>query len=299
VARFDSLKDVGKRDDRANTSGTGLLYSKATLGNSLAFETYASSGIVEVPEMDVPAHVLIQRCGSPSEIEWRSDGRDRRVELPAGTVSLLPAGYRRAARVSRPFPGVASILQISPEFLDRGVAQIAKGGQIELVQRIDLRDSQIQRLMESLRTDIEGGAPTGVLFGQSIATALSVHIAQQYSSRTLTLEPYRGGLSRSTLNRVREYIHAHVDDKLELETLAKVAGVNLYHFAKAFKQSTGETPHQYVLRQRIEQAKQLLRRPKSSVLEASARAGFVDQSHFSKVFRRMVGVAPSAYRSLA
>jgi AraC family transcriptional regulator len=73
--------------------------------------------------------------------------------------------------------------------------------------------------------------------------------------------------------------------------------VNLYHFARAFKQSTGETPHQYVLRTRIEQAKEFLRNPQTSVVEASARTGFVDQSHFSKVFRRIVGIAPSEYRA--
>jgi len=94
-----------------------------------------------------------------------------------------------------------------------------------------------------------------------------------------------------------EYIHAHLDTKVELSRLADVAGVNLYHFARAFKQSTGESPHQYVLRRRIEHAKELLRRPHLSVIEASARTGFVDQSHFSKVFRRMVGMAPSEYRN--
>jgi AraC family transcriptional regulator len=98
---------------------------------------------------------------------------------------------------------------------------------------------------------------------------------------------------------VLEYINANLSDNLELSVLAKVAGVNLYHFAKAFKQSIGESPHQYVLRMRIERAKTFLREARLPVIEASARTGFVDQSHFSKVFRRMVGVAPSAYRNSA
>jgi AraC family transcriptional regulator len=96
---------------------------------------------------------------------------------------------------------------------------------------------------------------------------------------------------------VFEYIDAHLGDNLELETLANVVGLNLFHFAKAFKQSTGETPHQCVLHKRIERAREFLRDRGLSVLEASARTGFVDQSHFSKVFRRIVGVAPSDYRS--
>jgi transcriptional regulator GlxA family with amidase domain len=71
----------------------------------------------------------------------------------------------------------------------------------------------------------------------------------------------------------------------------------MYHFARGFKQSTGETPHQHVLRRRIERAKEFLRDSRFSVIEASARTGFVDQSHFSKVFRRIVGIAPSEFRN--
>jgi AraC family transcriptional regulator len=279
------------------TLGGSPLYSKTTLGSHLVFENYVSSGVVEVPEMELPAHVLILRSGSPSVIEWRSQGRDHRVELPPGSVSLLPAGLRDAARVIRPLPGKASILQMQPEFLERGIGAIAAGRRVELVPGKNLDDAQIVRLMESLRADIEAGSPSRTLFGESIVLALSAHIFQRYSAFAPRPEIYRGGLSRSRLNRVVEYIHAHLDDNLELSKLSEVAGLNVYHFARAFKQSTRESPHQYVLRRRIEHAKELLCQPQLSVIEASARTGFVDQSHFSKVFRRMVGVAPSEYRS--
>jgi AraC family transcriptional regulator len=274
-------------------------YSKIAIGNSLTFESYVSSGVVEVPEMANRAHVLILRTGSPSVIEWRSNGRDRRVELAPGSVSLLPAGLRQAATVFRPLPGVGSILQIQPAFFNRGIGEIARSGKVELIRSMDLNDGQISRLMESLREDTAAGSPSGSLFAESVAMALSAHIAQRYSTLTTKLEPYRGGLSRSRLNRVLEYINANLNDKLELGVLAEVVGLNLYHFARAFKQSTGETPHQYVLRRRIERAKEFLRYSQLPVIEASARTGFVDQSHFSKVFRRIVGVAPSEYRNSA
>jgi AraC family transcriptional regulator len=274
-------------------------YSKTALGKCLAFESYLSSGFVEVPEMEFPAHVVILRTGSPSIIEWRSDGRDHHVELAPGSTSLLPAGFRRAAKVLRPLPGAGLILQINPSFFDRTIGRITKGGKVELIQRVDLNDGQISRLMESLRADIEAGSPAGPLFGESVAMALSAHIAQQCSAQKARPETYRGGLSRSKLSSVREYVDTHLSDKLELEVLAGVAGVNMFHFARAFKQSTGETPHQFVLRRRIERAKEFLTNPQATVLEASVRTGFVDQSHFSKVFRRVVGIAPSDYRRSA
>lgn len=299
MADSGSTTERGKGADLGTPLRASPDYSKIAIGNSLTFESYVSSGVVEVPEMANRAHVLILRTGSPSVIEWRSNGRDRRVELAPGSVSLLPAGLRQAATVFRPLPGVGSILQIQPAFFNRGIGEIARSGKVELIRSMDLNDGQISRLMESLREDTAAGSPSGSLFAESVAMALSAHIAQRYSTLTTKLEPYRGGLSRSRLNRVLEYINANLNDKLELGVLAEVVGLNLYHFARAFKQSTGETPHQYVLRRRIERAKEFLRYSQLPVIEASARTGFVDQSHFSKVFRRIVGVAPSEYRNSA
>ena len=118
-----------------------------------------------------------------------------------------------------------------------------------------------------LRRDLQVGSSS-----PSPLRWLSAHIAQQYSTMTTKIEAHRGGLSQSRLNRVVEFINANLGDNLELSVLAEVAGVNLYHFARAFRQSTGETPHQYVLRRRIERAKEFLRHSQSSVIEAGARA---------------------------
>jgi AraC family transcriptional regulator len=161
---------------------------------------------------------------------------------------------------------------------------------------MDLEDPQIRRLMETLRAEVASGSPAGALFGESIGMALSAHIAERYSAMKTKVEACRGGLGRPQLGRVLEFIEAHLADDLQLAGLAEIAGVNMFHFAKAFKQSVGASPHQYVLRRRIERAKEFLSGSEVSVIEASARTGFVDQSHFSKVFRRLVGVAPSEYR---
>ena len=170
---------------------------------------------------------------------------------------------------------------------------------IELREHWDLIDRHISTLLMEMMADLEDGSPAGPLYGDSLANSLALYLLKRYSNVTMRLEPYRGGLSRSNLNRVVEYINANLSDKLELGVLAKVAGVNLYHFARAFKQSTGETPYKYVLRRRIEKAKEFLVHSQLSVIEASALTGFVDQSHFSKVFRRIVGVSPSEYRNSA
>jgi len=73
--------------------------------------------------------------------------------------------------------------------------------------------------------------------------------------------------------------------------------MSVFHFAKMFKKSTGQSPYQYVMARRIDTAKQLLRNQAMSVLEVSVRTGFVDQRHFTRVFRRKIGASPTAFRA--
>jgi AraC-like DNA-binding protein len=157
--------------------------------------------------------------------------------------------------------------------------------------------TQIERLVTALHAEAKAGAPAGTLFGQSIATALAVYLAQRYSSSLPVLRNYRGGISKVRLNRVLEYIAAKLQDDMSLSALADIAGMNLYHFSRLFKQSTGFSPHRYVLEQRIRRGQQLLRTSDMTVLEASVRSGFADQGHFTKVFRRFAGVTPTEYRA--
>ena len=104
-------------------------------------------------------------------------------------------------------------------------------------------------------------------------------------------------MPRARLNRVLAVIEEKLADNIRLSELAQAAGMSVFHFAKLFKKSTGQSPYQYVLRRRIEIAKELLRNQAMSVLEVSARTGFVDQRHFTKVFRQKIGATPTAYRA--
>jgi AraC family transcriptional regulator len=94
-----------------------------------------------------------------------------------------------------------------------------------------------------------------------------------------------------------EYIAAKLQEDLSLAALADVAGMNYYYFSRLFKQSTGLSPHRYVLEQRIRRAQQFLSTSDMTILEASVRSGFADQGHFTKAFRRFVGVTPTEYRA--
>jgi AraC-like DNA-binding protein len=108
--------------------------------------------------------------------------------------------------------------------------------------------------------------------------------------------PARGGLSPGASRRVQEYIEANLQDGIDLVTLADTAGLSLFHFARAFKQSEGMTPHAYVLERRLERAQQLLTGTNLSLSEVASATGFSDQGHLARHFRRRHGMSPRAVR---
>jgi AraC family transcriptional regulator len=100
------------------------------------------------------------------------------------------------------------------------------------------------------------------------------------------------------LRRIRDFVHAKMEDELGLDEMAQSVGLSTAHFARMFRKSTGETPHQFVLRQRLERAKAMLRVPDARVLDVAVACGFKTQQHFAQVFRDVCGINPTGYRRI-
>ena len=98
------------------------------------------------------------------------------------------------------------------------------------------------------------------------------------------------------VHRAVQHIHQNIGAPLGVAGIAATTGVGVTHFSNTFRQVTGVTPHRYVLRSRIERARELLRMTSLSVGEIAAAVGFAGQSHFCTAFRRETGVTPSRYR---
>jgi AraC-like DNA-binding protein len=108
--------------------------------------------------------------------------------------------------------------------------------------------------------------------------------------------PARGGLPPGAMRRVREYVETHLSESMDLAELAAIAGLSVYHFARAFKQSAGITPHHYLVRRRIERAQEMLARSDLPLSEVALATGFSDQSHLARLFRQLVGMTPGQFR---
>ena len=230
--------------------------------------------------------------------EWRVGGQTHRFHSPPGSMLIVPEGFEGSVRAWRSRPGIQWILEFEPRLLQRRLEECGNDAPVELAPHFDLTDPQMLRLIQTLHADVVGGSPVGSLFGETIGAALALHLVQNYAVSSARPAP-AGGLGERSLNRVLEYIHANLGSDLHLKELADIADLSAFHFAKLFKRSTGRSPHQYVLQQRLECAKALLRNRHIGLSEVSLRAGFSDQSHLSNVFRRFVGLTPSRFRALS
>jgi len=106
----------------------------------------------------------------------------------------------------------------------------------------------------------------------------------------------RGGLAPGALRRVREHIEKNLTASLRTEVLATIAGLSPGHFNRAFRKSTGQSPHQYVLRRRVAVAARLLRETGRALADIALEVGFADQSHFTRTYALVTGETPSACR---
>ena len=106
----------------------------------------------------------------------------------------------------------------------------------------------------------------------------------------------RGGLPPRVVRRLREHIDANIEQRISVEALARLANLSVCYFVRAFKQSVGVTPHDYLIRRRVERTMELLSGTDLPLSEIALAAGFADQSHCARRFRQHVGMSPRDYR---
>jgi AraC family transcriptional regulator len=206
--------------------------------------------------------------------------------------------YRPPDTTLRSHLTVGRYIQIlqSRETYDNLALQMIRGGVLRLEPRYTLKHPLVSQLVSTIAEEIAGGVFDQVL-ADSLNTALAVRISRCFvDGSAIALAP-ANGLSCTRLQRVRDYIEAHLAERLGLHEIADVACLSPYHFSRSFKQAMGVGPHHYIVQRRIERAKILMRRTDHSLGLIAQEAGFTDQSHLTTVFRREIGVTPGIFRA--
>jgi AraC family transcriptional regulator len=168
--------------------------------------------------------------------------------------------------------------------------------EVELRSAPKLEDARVGALITAVNAERIAGFPNGRLFLDSVEQALAVALVNGHAVRHYTARAYRGGLTPARLRRVTELVHAKIEEELTLHEMADCVELSPAHFSEMFRKSTGESPHQFILRQRVERAKEMLREVDMRVLDVAVACGFKTQQHFARVFRRMCGGSPTEYR---
>jgi AraC family transcriptional regulator len=215
-----------------------------------------------------------------------------------GDISITPAEMSFFAR----WDGEDNYLQIriASSFI-QSVAREAlemNPDHLELLPEFRTRDPQIEAIGMLLLAELHQKNSGSRLYVESLANVLAVHLLRQYvATNPRRFSIYEGGLAERQLLQVLEYIHEHLNQDIKLADLAALLEMSQFHFSHQFKQAIGTTPYQYLLQQRIEQAKQLLKQTDQSIVDIAFLCGFNSHSHLSKQFRQLTGMTPKAYRA--
>ena len=213
-----------------------------------------------------------------------------------GDLSITPAQMPFFAR----WDGEDHYLKIrlTSGFIQRIASEVLEmdSDRLELQPQARIRDPQIEAIGLMLLSELQQGKTASKLYVESLANVLAVHLIRQYMTVCPQPVMYEGGLPQRQLLQVLDYIDAHLHQELKLADLASLLGISEFHFSRRFKQVLGTTPHQYLLQQRIERAKQLLKQSDRSISDIALTCGFNSHSHLSKQFRKLTGITPKAYR---
>jgi AraC family transcriptional regulator len=213
-----------------------------------------------------------------------------------GDISITPAQMPFFAR----WDSDDRYLQI--RIASRFIQQVAREAleidpqRLELLSEFRTRDPQIESLGMLLLAELKQENLGGKLYIESLANVLAVHLLRQYSATEPRIFVHKGGLPEYQVRQVLDYIDAHLHQDIKLADLALLLNMSQFHFIYLFKQAIGTSPYQYLLQQRVERAKLLLKQSDQTILDIALECGFSSHSHLSKRFRQLTGITPKAYR---
>jgi AraC family transcriptional regulator len=270
------------------------LYTSAPIAwNGVIVEHYLLAPF-DFPERFSDAHHVSLHLSQPTTLEWFVGGRVHSQRMTRGCVNIMPQGI--CPRVRCQDETEFLLLALDPLLIERVAKVLGAAIPVALIRHLGIRDAQVEHISLALRAALGTRCAAGRLYGDALAVALVAHLLGHYAAHAPGTRSPRVGLPAYKLRRVIEYINDHLTSDLTLAETASVAEMNAYSFSRAFRQSTGISPHRYVMHSRIEKAKRLLMDERLPLVEVGMEVGFRNQSHFTTLFRKLTGVTPKVYR---
>lgn len=280
--------------DRLMPQHTCLWSSRDTPWKGLAADYMRNEQSMDVDQVFYATHPMVALfMQGESIVNWRARGRAFAEKIEPGMMILLDKGYE-LSQLSIAGGSEVIFVELDSKILERWNEGDATRFPNIHPHIID-RDVTVQFLMRSIYEELNNGCHSGGLYAESISVALISYLRSHYAVVQPPIKTSDHGLSLGKLNKVHEFIQDNIASDHSVEDLASTVGLSPSHFCRSFKQATGISPYQYVLRARIERAKAMLEFGKSSAAEIASFLGFSSHSHFSDVFRKQTGMSPTAY----
>lgn len=188
------------------------------------------------------------------------------------------------------------VLEIAPMYLAWAGEGLAAGDHFDSSAYWRFRDEELRHIVLAMHHELLAGFPSGRSFGEHMGLSFATTLLSKYFATGPRTNGYRGGLSPPKLRLVKTFVNDNLTSALSLADIAGLAQMGPSHFARAFKESTGLSPHQYILRRRIDRAIEMLKDERSTLAGIAYDLGFSSQGHFTTVFRKFTGTQPSNYR---
>ena len=283
-------------------AGQKLVSSVDRAWRHLVLRAYLEPAEQELLEAPGLQDLTLMTLASGAEhLERNLNGRWESADLRVGDVWFVPPApisWRWHSISNEPLSTVH--LHLERSLIDSVAEQMELGAsrELSLGDAMRFHDPLIAAMLSALHR-AAGDPADSRLYVDALTHALAAHLLQHYSrghgtSGRLLAPPQR--LVPRRLRRVTDYIRANLAADLAIGELARHAGLSSFHFARVFRRETGETPHQFVTRLRLEEAARLLHATDQTVLQIAIAVGFEGASHFSVQFKRGYGVTPHAYR---
>jgi AraC-like DNA-binding protein len=249
---------------------------------------------VSLPALGVPAYGV--NYGEHMQLQRTLYGRTVGASAGAGQLSLLTPDAQSRWTFDR--PGDVALVFLSGEVFDRAVAESVGRGRdgVEIAPKFAIRDLVLERIAHQLLKEIAEPGPASALRTEELAQELAAHLLCAHSNvperqgRTLAIAP-------SKLKRAEEFMLSRLDGEPSLVDIADAAGMSLSHFAKAFKQATGQAPHRYLTAQRLLRARTLLHDRRVPIGQIARSVG-LSHAHFTVVFNQHLGMTPTKFRDV-
>jgi AraC family transcriptional regulator len=168
--------------------------------------------------------------------------------------------------------------------------------EVELRSTGHLEDARVGVLVAAVNAERIAGFPSGRVFLDSVEQAIATALVSRHALKGYSARVHRGGLTPAQLRRVTELVNGKIEADLSLREMAESVELSTAHFARMFRKSTGQCPHQFVLRHKVERAREMLRSADARVLDVAVACGFKTQQHFARIFRRICGASPTDFR---